>query len=332
MVSLRSFLFALVVPTSLIACGGGGSDGVDPPAGPHTTSVADTVLVPTNNNEARAYGLDLNDDRTVDNQLGMVLGTLAGQGFKVQDTIDEAVADGSIILLVDFQAPNFDNTSAAGLQVKLGDSDTATPAPCNTDETFCDMSDPPVCNGCGHHLEGEGVFTVAPGSPTNDAVGGKINGGVFSGGPGNLALQIALGGGNPIQLDLIGARAKGTGISATGFTELILAGALTQEDLDTKVIPAVHAQLGPLIERDCTGTAPPDPCGCEAGSTGKTVFGLFDTDPKDCTVTIEEIKTNSLIMSLLAPDVTIDGKQALSLGIKVTTTKASFPTDPVVAP
>ena len=105
---------------------------------------------------------------------------------------------------------------------------------------------------------------------------------------------------------------------------MILAGALTQADLDTKVIPAVHAQLGPLITRDCTGTAPPDPCGCAANSTGKTVIGLFDTSPKDCTVSIEEIKTNSLIQSLLAPDVTIDGQEALSLGIRVTTVGATI--------
>ncbi len=318
MVLLRPFLFLAPISlgASLIACGGGGDDGISPPEGPHSTSVAATVSVPTNNNQARDFGLDLNGDKTVDNQLGMVLGTLAGQGFKVQDTIDEAVATGSIILLVDFQSPNFDSTTAAGLQIKLGDN--PVPAAC---------TDPTMPATCGKHLAGTGMFSIAAGSPENVAVGGKIIGGVFTGGPGDLSLQIALGGAEPIQLDLIGARAKGTGITANGFTELILAGALTQEDLDTKVIPAVHAQLGPLITRDCTGTAPPDPCGCTAGSTGKTIIGLFDTTPKDCTVSIEEIKTNSLIQSLLAPDVTINGKEALSLGIKVTTVKATFPTE-----
>ncbi len=322
MVLLRSFLsgsiFASAIAASLVACGGGDDGGFDPPEGPHSTSVAKTVSVPTNNNQARDFGLDLNGDKTPDNQLGMVLGTLAGQGFDVQGTISEAVASGSIILLVDFQAPNFTSTTAAGLQIKLGDDATASPAPCT------DPLDPTTC---GKHLAGTGVFTVAAGSPNNVAVGGKIAGGVFTGGPGRLALQIALGGSDAIQLDLIGARAKGTGITADGFTELILAGALSQNDLDTKVIPAIHAQLGPIITQDCTGTAPPDPCGCEANSTGKTVIGLFDTSPKDCTVTIEEIRTNSLIMSLLAPDVTIDGVEALSLGIKVTTVKATFPTE-----
>ena len=49
-----------------------------------------------------------------------------------------------------------------------------------------------------------------------------------------------------------------------------------------------------------------------------------DISPKDCMVTSDEIKNNSLIVSLLSPDVEIDGVQALSLGIKATATGATF--------
>ena len=327
MASLRPFFIALAIPASLVACGGG--EGVTPPAGPHYTYVANRAFVPTNNNQARDFGLDLNGDKTVDNQLGMVLGTLAGQGFKVQDTIDLAVAQGDIILLVDFQTKDLMNTTGAGLNLKLG----AMPMPpACTDKSMLstcgctDTTDPIDPTTCGSHLKGTGTFSIAAGSPDNAAVAGKIINGVFTGGPGDISLQIALGGAMPIQLDLIGARAKATGITDSSMSEVILAGALTKADLDSKVIPAVHAQLGPIITRDCTGTAPPDPCGCAANSTGKTIIGLFDTNPKDCTVTIDEIKTNSLIMSLLAPDVTINGEEALSLGIKITTVHGTFPT------
>jgi len=61
-----------------------------------------------------------------------------------------------------------------------------------------------------------------------------------------------------------------------------------------------------------------------ASSTGATVLNLFDTD-KNCAVSVDEIKNNNLIQSLLAPDVTIDGTSALSLGIKVVAKKATFP-------
>jgi len=257
-------------------------------------------------------------------------------GFKIKDNINLAVADGSLILLADFQTKDFNNTSAAGIQAFLG----ANP-------------NPPACNGsadttCQHHLTGTASFDLAANQPGNAALAGKIVNGTFTGGPGDLALQIALGGQNPIQLDLIGARAKGQGLSATnlGMTTnpntatastaegVVLAGALTQDDLNNKVIPAIQQQLVPIIQRDCCGlpTSPQPtcnatsnpPCGCTDGSTGKTILGLFDTTPKDCMVTVSEIQNNSLIMSLLAPDVTINGKMALSLGIQVTAVGATY--------
>jgi hypothetical protein len=180
--------------------------------------------------------------------------------------------------------------------------------------------------GCGHQFN-NGTFTISASSPDNAAVAGKIVGGTFNGGPGDITLSIALGSAEGIDLDLIGARAKASGITEAGIESVIIGGALTKEDLDGKVIPAINQQIAPIITRDCTEpTNPSGGCGCGAGSTGKTILTLFDTNPKDCAVTVMEIQTNSLIMSLLAPDVTINGKMALSLGLKATTVKATFPT------
>jgi hypothetical protein len=263
----------------------------------------------------------------------MVLSTLGSMGFDIQTTIDKAVAEGSIILLADFQTKDFTNTTAAGIQVFLGDMEM--PAACNAGEVFNETTH----TGCGHHLDGTGSFSIAANSPTNAALGGKIVNGTFTGGPGNLSLQIALGGTDAIQLDLIGARAKASSISETGIGSgtsggVVFAGAISKDDIDMKVIPAIQKQLVPIIERDCCGAATsPQPtcdpnatpaCGCMADSTGKTILGLFDTTPKDCTVTVDEIKNNSLIVSLLSPDVTINGKMALSLGIKATAVKATY--------
>jgi hypothetical protein len=319
--AFRPFLLA-ALPMSLLACGG--EDGQPIPEGTHYHYVANTVLVPTSNTQAREYGLDLNGDNTVDNQLGMVLSTLAGMGFDIQTTIDTSVAEGDIILLADFQTKDFMNTTAAGVQVFLGDM--PTPAACNSGEMYNEMTK----TGCKRHLDGTGSFSIAAASPTNVALGGKIVNGTFTGGPGNLSLQIALGGTDAIKLDLIGARSKASMISETGIGMgasggIVFAGAVTKSDIDTKVIPAIQMQLGPLIMRDCTMLSnPAGGCGCAADSTGKTILGLFDTNPKDCSVSVDEIKNNSLIVSLLAPDVTIDGKMALSLGVKATAVKATY--------
>jgi hypothetical protein len=317
-------LLAAAVLPSIVACGG--DDGVVIPEGEHYHYVASQVLVPTTNTQAREYGLDLNGDKTVDNQLGMVLSTLGSMGFNIQETIDTAVAEGSIVLLVDFQTKDFSSTTAAGIQVFLGDNNMVTPAACNASETY----NVTTKTGCKHHLDGAGSFVISASSPTNAALGGKIAGGTFTGGPGDLSLQIALGGTDAIQLDLIGARVKGSGLSdtmlGTGTSGgVVFGGAITKTDIDTKVIPAIKDQLVPIIARDCTMLANPGAgCGCAADSTGKTVLSLFDTNPKDCAVTTEEIQTNSLIVSLLAPDVTINGKMALSLGIKASAVKATY--------
>ncbi len=333
MAFLRPSLLA-ILPLSIAACGS--DSGPIVPTGMHYHYVANQVNVPTNNTQARAYGLDLNNDGTVDNQLGMVLGTLSSMGFDIQGNINTSVADGGIIVLVDFQTKDFNSTAAAGIQAYLG----ANP-------------NPPACNGsadttCQHHLTGTATFDIASGSPSNAALAGKIVSGTFTGGPGDLALQIAIGGQTPIELDLIGAKAKASMISATGIGAttnpntatassqggVVLGGAITQDDLNTKIIPQIQQQLGPIILRDCCGastspggaTCNPNgnpPCGCTDGSTGKTILGLFDTSPKDCTVSVMEIQNNSLIMSLLAPDVTINGKMALSLGINVTAVGAT---------
>jgi hypothetical protein len=332
MASIRLLFVALGLP--LVACGGGGGEDQPTPEGPHYAYVANRLFVPTNNNQAREYGLDLNNDKTVDNQLGMVLGTLSGQGFDVQGTIDEAVAEGSIIILADFQTTDFSSAGGAGLQIKLGSN--PQPAACNAGEMYeCKTSAGAecmageagcTCAGCGRHLTG-GTFSIDANSPDNAAVAGKVVNGTFTGGPGDITLKIALGTTMGLTLDLIGARAKASGMSEEKMDSVIVAGALTKEDLDNKVIPAIHQQIEPIITEDC-----PDPnaadCACVSGSTGKTILNLFDTMPKNCMVTIDEIKNNSLIQSLLAPDVEIDGKQALSLGIKATAVKGTFPTGP----
>jgi hypothetical protein len=323
MASHRSlFTFAACLLPSFAACGG--DDGQAPPAGPHYHYVVNKAFIPTTNTEAHTDGLDIGQakttklDKVVDNQLGMVLATLEGMNFDIQTTIDTAINKGNIILLVDFQTKDFNNTTAAGIQAFLGTN--PMPAPCSS----------PTDTTCGHHLDGSGMFTVSPMSPDNPALAGKIINGTFNGGPGNLTLQIALGGTMPITLGLELARAQATSISDTGMTAIV-AGAITQDEINNMVIPAVVAQLGPIIMRDCTMLNNPPDCGCASGSTGKTILGLFDTAPKDCMVSVSEVQNNSLIKSLLAPDVcapttgtTCDAANALSIGLKITAVKGTY--------
>ena len=344
MAFFRSSLSAALLSVSLVACGGSGS-GQPTPEGMHYHYVANKVNVPTSNSQAHEYGLDLNGDGTVDNQLGSVLGTLSGLNFDIQGTVDKAVAEGSIILLLDFQTKDFTSASASGLQAFLGTN--PVPAACNAGETYNLMTK----TGCGHHLTGTGMFSIDSSSPNNMPLAGPVAGGTFTGGPGKISLQIALGGTQAINLDLIGARAKGSAITSTtigagGSGGMVLAGALTQDDLNNKVLPAVTNEVQGIVVRDCCGTGNTmnptcnyngtPSCGCMANSTGSTILGEFDTN-HDCMVTLDELQNNNIIQSFLAPDVMIDTQTnqacktaggtcaaALSLGIQVTAVGAQY--------
>ena len=126
--AFRPTLLAAAALLPFIAACGGDDEGNVVPEGTHYHYVANKVFVPTTNTQAREYGLDLNKDGTVDNQLGMVLSTLGSMGFDIQTTIDTAVKEGSIILLADFQTKDFTNTTAAGVQIFLGDKREPGPA------------------------------------------------------------------------------------------------------------------------------------------------------------------------------------------------------------
>jgi hypothetical protein len=317
---------------SAAACGGSSSgDDVETvnPAGTAHTYVVNQVILPTKSGEGAKYGLDLDGDNNVDNALGSILSALssaAGSGsLNLQSSIDDAVQQGKILLLANIKATALDMASGVALQVYIGDINTPVPAAC---------TDPanPTAATCGKYLTaGAGTFTLKGDAPTNNQVVGKIIGSEFNGGPGNLTIQITLSAtaGAPITLTLVGAHAKLRGITAdalgTAASTGIIAGGVTQSDLDNTVLPAVHDTIAAQITRDCTDLTHPTACGCKSGSTGATVISLFDKNPVNCEVTLDEIKNNDLIKTLLAPDITINGTPALSVGVGVTGVRGTFP-------
>jgi hypothetical protein len=274
--------------------------------------VMDKQIIPTTNTEARNLGLDINNDTVTDNQLGAVIGTLVAQGLDPQPALDTAIDHGTILMLIDFEANGF-TTSETRFTLFSG----ANPQP-------------PACNGgadtvCRHHLAGTGSFAVAATSAHDPLLTGNMVGGTALTNvdpAGHLQIQTSLLTANPITLNLIGARVKVVGPSDPGITSGVIAGAVAQTEIDAKLLPAWQQTFDATMKADCPG-APPS-CGCVTGSTGKSFQQLFDTSPRDCTISLNEIKTNSLIVSLLAPDVTIEGNQALSFGFGFTAVKAVF--------
>jgi hypothetical protein len=325
--SLWSFALALSVAST--ACGSDDDSGAEAPTGEHYGYVVATVDTRATNK------LDIDGNGSPENKLGDLLGTLNALKFMVQPAIDAAVASGTVLLLVDVQTTSFSGAGAAGVAFYLGDSATATPAPC-TDAT--------MISTCGKHLAGTGTFTLAASSPRDTQLAGPFTGGTLKAGPGAIAIQIALTGA-PVVVNLIGARAQISSVTADGIGKGIVGGAISQTELDNSIFPAIQAQLKTVIDDDCGAesvrslgiAAGETVCGKTEGATftpcapgtGATALAAFDAAPagggqKDCKVSIEEIKTNSLVMPFLKPDVMVNGVPGVSVVLGFTAKKATF--------
>ena len=104
--------------------------------------------------------------------------------------------------------------------------------------------------------------------------------------------------------------------------------ALTQDEVNQRLIPAMAAGIDEILQRDC----PDEPC--EPGSQGEQLATFFD-DNEDRRMTEEELLSNSLIASTIGnPDLDlfdedgvynprVDGvKDSLSLGVGFTAVPA----------
>lgn len=324
----RLSVLALAAALPLAACGGGEGDGdvVDCTNAELTTYtyVVDTAQLPSSPAEATTLALDLDmaEPLRPDNTLGMVIATLASQAnLDLTTAVGDAINGGDIILLASLETEALDNAACARMGVFLGGSPSTEP---------CDAD-----GNCGAHLDGQTSFELATGSPEDTKIDGQVLGSTFSLGPqhtaGRFTIQIDLAdlGDDPLSLDLVGARIETT-VSDTGLTSGLIGGAITQDDLNTSILPAIHGIVEEAVTADCTAGA--DPC-CVDGSTGATIVDLFDGDG-DCVVALEEIQQNELIGALLAPDLDLldangnlgpDGtKDSLSIGLGFTATTGEF--------
>lgn len=315
------FVLAMTVSLGAAACGGGGDDDDDDvvdPAGTHYQYVLDELLMPTTATEANAYGLNLDGDEQgrPDNALGQIFATLAAQGnVDVQAGMDARIASGEILDLADVQAESLTTATNVRMRLFLGEDGDVPPNPAD-------------------NFSGSELFAIRADSPTDSQVDGLVVTGHIRLGPGNLTVELVGFAGEPLVVPLIGARVEGD-ITADGIVNGKLGGGIPEQELDSLILPSVVDGLQSTVDAECAG-APPN-C-CPSGSNGETLLDLFDEN-QDCEITLAELLDNSLISSLLAPDVDLldstngnvfsprtDGiKDSLSLGVGFTAVGAQFP-------
>ena len=302
----KTLLSVLTAGTLTVACG-----STESPSTPGQY-VVDSITIPSNPLSA---AIDLDGDGGADNVIGNILNTLASVGnIDVQDAISNDISRGSTILLARVEADSFSNDDSITTEILLGDN--PDPAPC------ADEND----EVCGNHLNGGASFTLQTGGNQAAPLAGGVENSQMLVGPGETTIQISFSANSaPLSLNLQLATLSGF-LTAGSIDDGIIGGAITEQDLESDVIPAVVVIINDAVNADCSLSVAEGCCESET-STGAQILQFFDTDIQDCTISSAEIVESPLVQSLLMPDIDLSGDgtlDAFSLGLAVTAVGANF--------
>jgi len=247
---------------------------------------------------AEGVGVDYDGNGSIDNKLSSLMSLLLGQSteFQINDNLDEGIAGGSLIVLGRIMAENFSGDPDLSVSLFQGTF---------TGTTTADIQ------------AGTGTFTWDNTSPNVGTLCGRVYGvGMLQAGPGDVTLSLPVN--ENMTLSLVLHHAKMEGIaSAEGWTDMVIAGAALPEDLKNTIIPNYVDNVNAEILADPVGSqfildTFDDACSTEiAGCAGNSDCAA------DGVITEAELQCNSIINTILTPDVTIDGVQYVSFGIRV---------------
>jgi len=298
--------------------------------------VANSLTVPM---DRTSFGMDLNGDGKVDNQLGNIIGALTANNLDTQSGVDNAVCKGQVVLLMTETSADstYQNDDATGVFVQVGNTfpyPSAAPDMC-------------TAGAGGPKYDGTDTFTVNSTSFAGSQFAGRITNGTFSSNspvttsnPVTMQLQLPLvSGAAPVDLKIIGAHIQfhyASGMISNGQIN----GAIKSTDVTMTIIPNVAQLLDMRVEANPTG------------STEKQILQIFDIGCSDTSaknfdgtpaakgdgkIATCEVADNSIIKNVLNPDVQMfdangnyhpnkanTNKDSLSLGLGFTAVKATF--------
>jgi hypothetical protein len=267
--------------------------------------------------------LDGDANHKQDNALGSILAALSSM-FPLNDNIAGSINNGKVILLWQYYASGAlgaANQSPDAIQAFLGSA-------AGTSTCMSNDAGTGTCN----FFSGSAMFNLASGSPTDAFLPGAVSGGVFTGGPAQIQIQLPFSaGGAPLGLTLYGAKVSGNVTSTgcpSGSTNCIksgvIGGAIKIQDLNNTVIPTLASILNSSIaaggsssatilsvfDGDCTSPAPTECLYCSGvtydangNATGGTCTTNFtDADcscAQDGTISPQEIIQNPLIKTTI---------------------------------
>jgi len=244
---------------------------------------------------AEGVGVDYDGNGSIDNKLSSLMSLLLSESseFQINDNLDEGIAGGSLIVLGRIMAETFSGDPDLSVSLFQGTFTGTDPAQIPA---------------------GTGTFTWDNTSPNVGTLCGRVYGaGMLQAGPGHVTLSLVLH----------HARMEGIA-SADGWTDMVIAGAALPEDLKNTIIPNYVANVNEEIAADPVGSqfmldTFDNACSAEiAGCAGHPDCAA------DGVITEMELQCNSIINTVLTPDVTIGGVQYVSFGIRVQAVRADI--------
>jgi hypothetical protein len=282
-----------------------------PGGGTHAKWFISSVTLP----QSRAdFSLDLNGDGKVDDQLGNIVGALMAQNVNLQTPVDQAIAGGTDVMLLDVASTDSSFTSDACAQTTFANG--------------LDHAIPDIDGGTSFTIDSAIAKTVFTGpiatmkfssqpEPYNQVTAQK--------------LQIKLPMFGAGVFTLWGAHLKWR-YAGNNLVAGQINGALTNDDVQNKVMPAMAAALNAQVQAD------------PGSSNSLQLLAIFDNGGTgSCTATANngvievcEVSTNAIIKNVLAPDVQLfqngvfqpsaqnSMKDSFSIGLGFTAAEASF--------
>lgn len=250
-------------------------------------------------------GVDYDGNGSVDNKLANLMGALLNESseFEINDRLDNAIAQGELVVLGRILANNFTGDSTVAISIFEGDFTGTDPA---------DIA------------RGTGTFVRDEQSTNAGTICGRIYGaGILQAGPGDVTLSLPVNATQTISFVLHHTRMEGI-TSPEGWQDMILAGAVLPEDLKNSIIPNYVDNVNQEIQNDPQGSqfivntfdnrCSPDIAGC-AGHADCAADGI---------ITATELMCNSTINTILTPDVTIQGVAYVSFAVRVQAVRADI--------
>ncbi|MDY0001674.1 MAG: hypothetical protein RBU30_10295 [Polyangia bacterium] len=263
------------------------------------------LYLPDSSTTAHENGVDMNGDGYLDNQLGSILAMFASQfpDLDANAFVNAEIQEGRLLLVVRLLVDQFENDNAILVQLlRAVVAHDATPL-----------------------FDGNDQVALAPDSPHDLFLCGRLKNGILEAGPGNLSLAVPLLGPGLGPLDLLFMRTQVIGPAGPhGLKNVMVGGGLTRDEIETRFYPWLLEWMQTELTTDATGPLAAAILDAYDGQCHPSTAPTCDPTPLGCAsdgeIHPDELSCNPTLSAFFAPSLDIDFdrvKDLVPIGVKI---------------